>query len=261
MTALEKLAAVLRSRTLPYVICHADLHARNLIRDPSGHVYVVDWDEVMLAPKERDFIFIRKPYAEAFFEGYGDAELDWSLLTYYLWERVVQDLIYNAHNVCFRDEWAEETRAQVAQTFRESLEPGGSNLRAAERQAPISPVFPRNFPRLPNSVLPLPTLARSPAFGFACSRPCGKPNVNGSGGTDSRVRQSWMRHPRQDRRGGSISGLTLTSMSRGANATCLWIRLASGSQSPSRLLISTRSEVPDACSASPAPLVPRLKKI
>src|SRR5205085_5456402 len=33
VTTLEKLAAVLQSRTFPYVICHADLHARNLIRD------------------------------------------------------------------------------------------------------------------------------------------------------------------------------------------------------------------------------------
>src|SRR5437588_2735032 len=131
VTSLEKLAGVLQRRAGPYVICHADLHARNLIRDRAGQVFVIDWDEVMLAPKERDFIFIRKPYAEAFFQGYGDAEIDWSLLTYYLWERVVQDMIYNAHNVCFRDEWAEETRAQVAQTFHESLEPGGSNLRAA----------------------------------------------------------------------------------------------------------------------------------
>src|SRR5215469_1733534 len=131
VATLEKLAVVLQSQTLPYVICHADLHARNLIRDRAGHVFVIDWDEVMLAPKERDFIFIRKPDAEAFFQGYADAEIDWSLLTYYLWERVVQDLIYNAHNVCFRDDWAEETRAQVAQTFHESLEPGGSNLRAA----------------------------------------------------------------------------------------------------------------------------------
>jgi len=130
VATLEKLAVVLQAQTLPYVICHADLHARNLIRDRAGRVFVIDWDEVMLAPKERDFIFIRKPYAEAFFQGYADAEIDWSLLTYYLWERVVQDLMYLAHNVCFRDDWAEETRAQVAQTFHESLE-SGSNLRAA----------------------------------------------------------------------------------------------------------------------------------
>ncbi|HEU5379894.1 MAG TPA: aminoglycoside phosphotransferase family protein [Ktedonobacteraceae bacterium] len=131
VTTLEKLAGILQSQTFPYVICHADLHARNLIRDRAGHVCVIDWDEVMLAPRERDFIFIREPHAPAFFQGYGETEIDWSLLAYYLWERVVQDLIYYAQNVCFRDDWAEETRAQVAQMFHENLAPGGSNLRAA----------------------------------------------------------------------------------------------------------------------------------
>jgi spectinomycin phosphotransferase len=133
MARLQQLAEVFQSRTLPYVICHADLHARNLIRDLSGHVFVIDWDEVMLAPKERDFIFLRKPHAEAFFQGYTGAEVDWSLLTYYLWERVVQDLIYLADNVCFRGDWTEEMRDQVVQTFHESLGPGGSNLRAASQ--------------------------------------------------------------------------------------------------------------------------------
>ena len=152
VATLEKLAETFQSRAFPYVICHADLHARNLIRDLSSQVFVIDWDEVMLAPKERDFIFLRKPHAEAFFQGYANAEIDWSLLTYYLWERVVQDLIYLAHNVCFRDDWAEETRAQVAQTFHESLGPGASNLRAAREAsayvASLSSPFPLQPPFL-----------------------------------------------------------------------------------------------------------------
>ena len=107
-----------------YVICHADLHAANLIRDSAGHVFVIDWDEVMLAPKERDFIFLRHPQAEAFFQGYGQREIDWILLTYYLWERVVQDLIECAQNVCFKDDWGEEGRAVAAQLFHKVLEGG-----------------------------------------------------------------------------------------------------------------------------------------
>jgi spectinomycin phosphotransferase len=127
VTSLEKLAGVLQSRTFPYVICHADLHAANLIRDPAGHVFVIDWDEVMLAPKERDFIFIRQPQAEAFFQGYGQREIDWIALTYYLWERVVQDLIECAQNVCFKDDWGEEGRADGAQLFLAILEGGVIN--------------------------------------------------------------------------------------------------------------------------------------
>lgn len=131
VTSLEQLARVLRRRTLPYVVCHADLHPANLIRDHASHVFVIDWDEVMLAPRERDFIFVREPQAAAFFQGYGAAEIDWLALTYYLWERVVQDLIACAQNVCFRDDWAEETRADAAQLFHEILTEEGDTIAAA----------------------------------------------------------------------------------------------------------------------------------
>src|SRR6266571_5176426 len=129
VTSLEKLAEVLQSRIFPYVICHADLHAANLLRDHAGQVFVIDWDEVMLAPKERDFIFIRAPQADAFWEGYGLREIDWRALTYYLWERVVQDLIECTQDVCFRDDLGEETRADIARMFDEILE--GSIINAA----------------------------------------------------------------------------------------------------------------------------------
>ncbi|MCA1553610.1 MAG: aminoglycoside phosphotransferase family protein, partial [Chloroflexi bacterium] len=129
LTSVEKLAEVLQSRTFPYVICHADLHAANLLRDHAGHVFVIDWDEVMLAPKERDFIFVREPQAEAFWEGYGQSVIDWAVLTYYRWERVIRDLIEYAGHVCFRDEWTEETKADLVQAFHQNLA-DGTNLRA-----------------------------------------------------------------------------------------------------------------------------------
>jgi len=129
--SLEKLAEVLKARPFPYVVCHADLHAANLLRDRHGHVFVIDWDEVMLAPKERDFIFVRAPQADAFWEGYGVIEIDRTLLSYYLWERVVQDVIEDAQNVYFKDDLTEETRAYLARLFHESLSGGGSNLAAA----------------------------------------------------------------------------------------------------------------------------------
>jgi len=129
-TYLEKLAALLQSQTFPYVICHADLHPANLIRD-EANVFVIDWDEVMLAPKERDFIFIREPQADAFWEGYGKREIDWMLLSYYLWERVVQDVIVNAQDVCFRNDLGEETKADIAKLFHEYMMDGENEVSAA----------------------------------------------------------------------------------------------------------------------------------
>ena len=131
VTSLEKLAAVLQSRPLPCVICHADLHARNLIRNRVGQVFVIDWDEVMLAPKERDFLFVRPPHADAFFQGYGQTEIDWVALTYFLWERVAQDLIECTHNVCFRDDWGEESRAEAVQLLDVILAENRGHIDAA----------------------------------------------------------------------------------------------------------------------------------
>lgn len=133
VASLEKLARVLQGRNLPYVICHADLHPANLLRDLAGHVFVIDWDEVMLAPKERDFIFVKEaPVDDAagsstppFFQGYGQTDIDWIVLTYYRYERVVQDLIACAQEVFFRDDLGEESKTNAVQLFQGILAEGG----------------------------------------------------------------------------------------------------------------------------------------
>lgn len=136
LTSLERLAAALRSRTLPFVICHGDLHAANLLRDPAGHVFAIDWDEVMLAPKERDVIFVREPHAQSFWEGYGlpaheqDERIDWMALTYFRWERVIQDLIEETQQALFTENVREDARMVAATRFAASFAAGG-NVSAA----------------------------------------------------------------------------------------------------------------------------------
>lgn len=143
LTALNNLAAALRRRSGPYVICHADLHPSNIIRDPIGGVHVIDWDDVMLAPKERDFLFTGDPVSEdgaaasgpsPFFQGYGPAEIDWAALAYYRYERVVQDVIVCAQEVLFRDDLSEETKAEQARLFDVVLT-SGTMIEPARRAA------------------------------------------------------------------------------------------------------------------------------
>jgi len=131
MDSLEKFAASLQKSNLPLVLCHADLHPGNLLRDDDDGVFVIDWDDVMLAPKERDFIFIRKPYAEAFFEGYGQKDINQKALAYFLWERLVQDLIYCTKNVCFRADGNKEVSAASAKSFNKLLMDEGATLSMA----------------------------------------------------------------------------------------------------------------------------------
>ena len=58
-------------------------------------------------------------------------EIDQVALTYYLWERVIQDLIEDARNVYFMDDWAEETKADIARFFHEYLSDEGRNVAVA----------------------------------------------------------------------------------------------------------------------------------
>lgn len=98
----ETLARRLRHDARPTVICHGDLHAGNLLIDAEGHLYLVDWDTLIRAPRERDLMFIGggqgfvgvSPDEETrlFYAGYGPAQLDQVALAYYRYERIVQDI-------------------------------------------------------------------------------------------------------------------------------------------------------------------------
>jgi spectinomycin phosphotransferase len=140
---LGKLAGALQKQSGPSVICHADLHPGNIIRAGSNRVCVIDWDDVMLAPKERDFLFVGeapadgtiRPDTAPFFQGYGALDIDWVALTYYLWERVIQDLIECAGEVYLRDDLGEASKAAAAELFRSILSEEGEVIGRALRAA------------------------------------------------------------------------------------------------------------------------------
>lgn len=97
----EQLAKKLQSHSPKFVLCHSDIHGGNvLIRDASD-IYIVDWDEPIMAPKERDLMFIgggvgnvwNKPFEEKlFYKGYGETEIDSTTLAYYRYERIIEDI-------------------------------------------------------------------------------------------------------------------------------------------------------------------------
>lgn len=98
----ESLAAILRGRQARLVLCHGDIHAGNVLIGASGAFYLVDWDTLILAPKERDLMFVggglfmnmRTPEQEEtlFYQGYGETDIDPVALAYYRYERIVQDI-------------------------------------------------------------------------------------------------------------------------------------------------------------------------
>ncbi len=91
----------------PAVLCHGDIHPANLMADADGQLRVVDWDEPVRAPRERDLMFVlsgdygMQPInarREAMFRsGYGRLDVDTDMLRYYRVERWLDDIaLFNA---------------------------------------------------------------------------------------------------------------------------------------------------------------------
>jgi spectinomycin phosphotransferase len=98
----EQLAESLSREPLAFVLCHADIHASNVLVDGRDALYIVDWDDPLLAPKERDLMFIggaqgfvgynAQDEEALFYQGYGPVALNPRALAYYRYERIIEDI-------------------------------------------------------------------------------------------------------------------------------------------------------------------------
>lgn len=129
----DALGHELRQASLPLVLCHADLHTWNVLLDADGQFWIVDWDETILAPKERDLMFVVggigrdlvSPRETAcFFQGYGDAAIDPDALTYYRYAWAVQDIGAYGEQVFFLPDLGEASRRDAVRGFMSLFEPG-----------------------------------------------------------------------------------------------------------------------------------------
>jgi spectinomycin phosphotransferase len=131
----DRLARKLLSAPRPFVPCHSDVHAGNIFIDDRGKLYIVDWDNPILAPKERDLMFpggaqgFRGCPLSAeetlFYRGYGPGEVDPLVLAYYRCERIIQDIaVYCEQLLSSCDDG--EDREQAIGYLLSNFEPGGT---------------------------------------------------------------------------------------------------------------------------------------
>ena len=130
----EDVGRRLRVAGLPVALCHADAHTANVLIDSADNLWVVDWDETVLAPKERDLVFVVGggisgdlvgPREEAwFFQGYGDTLVDPFALAYYRYGWAVQDIGSFGEQVLLTPEAGAETRRDAMRIFMRLFQPG-----------------------------------------------------------------------------------------------------------------------------------------
>lgn len=127
----ERLAHLLQAKTPELVLCHSDIHPGNLLIAEDGGLYIVDWDNPLLAPRERDLALIGgcrawsdPQQARFFYQGYGEAQVDQAGLAYFRYERIVQDMAEFCKQLLLTGEGGDD-REQSYQYFASNFTPGG----------------------------------------------------------------------------------------------------------------------------------------
>jgi spectinomycin phosphotransferase len=129
-----ELGTRLGERPFAHVLCHADIHSANVLVADDGRILLVDWDGPMLAPRERDLLFVIgsriartvQPHEEAwFFQGYGEVAVDREAIIYYRHERILEDIGEFGLSVMGDRAIPESSRASQVALVESFFEPGG----------------------------------------------------------------------------------------------------------------------------------------
>jgi spectinomycin phosphotransferase len=129
-----ELALSVKDRPFELVLCHSDLHGGNILLEGDDHIYIVDWDNPILAPRERDLMFIGAGIDEIwddasdqalFYQGYGPASMDQQCLAYYRYERIVQDMVAYCEQLLLSQGDAQD-RLDGLRYFASNFEPRGT---------------------------------------------------------------------------------------------------------------------------------------
>lgn len=127
------LARQVRATAPAFVLCHADIHTWNILIDTADQLWIIDWDETVLAPRERDLMFVRGGIGAGlvgareeawFFEGYGSAVVDPLALAYYRSAWALSDIAAYGEQVFFMPEAGVENKRAAVQGLVSCFQPG-----------------------------------------------------------------------------------------------------------------------------------------
>ena len=129
IAATQKLARMLRSEKLDYVLCHGDIHEANVLVSREGERFIIDWDNVILAPKERDLMFFYGNALLDYLDGYFGHDVPRSInqavVDYYVLEWALQEIVDYGTRILFDTRFDRDGRIDAWQQFQGLFEPGG----------------------------------------------------------------------------------------------------------------------------------------
>ena len=129
----RRLGQTLRLEALDYVLCHGDIHEDNILLSDSGEIFIIDWDNAIFAPKERDLFFFggNGDYLTGYFGGQtnsaaapGTCVVDQTVIDYYVLEWALQEIVDYGSRILFDTHFDMEGRVDAWQQFQRLFEPG-----------------------------------------------------------------------------------------------------------------------------------------
>jgi spectinomycin phosphotransferase len=120
---LRTLQFYVRASRKAQVICHTDLHGENLVLDKENHLYIIDWENAIIAPPEHDLFFFagEAGFWEIFMPGYesqaGAADLDPSILAFYYYRRGLEGILDWLQRICNGTGGLERDRMDLEDTI------------------------------------------------------------------------------------------------------------------------------------------------
>jgi spectinomycin phosphotransferase len=131
----EQYAQMLLEQRPKFILCHADIHGWNLLIDNNEALYIVDWDTLIFAPKERDLMFIGGGLGDSgytpqeeetmFYQGYGRTDINQIAIAYYRCERIIEDIAVYCEQIFLSDEGGED-RKESLENVKSNFLPNGT---------------------------------------------------------------------------------------------------------------------------------------
>lgn len=119
LAQLKELQHYARNIYKPMVICHTDLHGGNLMTDEQGTLYILDWENAMIAPPEHDLFFFAGEggFWELFWPHYTrhfpTASIDPELLRFYFYRRALEDIADFIFRILRRENSPERDQQEI----------------------------------------------------------------------------------------------------------------------------------------------------
>ncbi|MCP4416155.1 MAG: aminoglycoside phosphotransferase family protein [Chloroflexi bacterium] len=128
----EQLAQILKAHPPQFVVCHSDLHAGNILISNNGALFIVDWDELIFAAKERDLMYIGGGFLASGFspqeeealiyQTYRPKQINPTALAYYRYEQIIQDTSTFCEQL-FQTDVSSEDRAESLHYLKSNFFP------------------------------------------------------------------------------------------------------------------------------------------